>query len=50
VPAATLPLPPGTVRRRYGAELVSELWGMTTWRPGAAVAREAYGMTGVHPN
>ena len=30
MPAATLPLPPGTVRRRYGAELVSELWGMTT--------------------
>jgi hypothetical protein len=29
VDAATLLLPPGTVRRRYRAELVSEVWGMT---------------------
>jgi|SoimicmetaTmtHMC_FD_contig_61_251667_length_810_multi_2_in_0_out_0_2 hypothetical protein len=30
VDAATLLLPPGPVRRRYRAELVSELWGMTS--------------------
>lgn len=30
VNAATLLLPPGPIRRRYRAELVSELWGMST--------------------
>jgi hypothetical protein len=29
VNAATLVLPPGSTRRRYRHELVSELWGMT---------------------
>jgi hypothetical protein len=29
---ATLLLPPGSVRRRYQDELVSELWGMSTRR------------------
>jgi len=28
--SATLLLPPGSVRRRYRHELVSELWGMST--------------------
>ena len=30
VNTATLLLPPGSVRRRYRHELVSELWGMST--------------------
>ena len=30
VDAATLLIPPGSIRRRYRHELVSELWGMST--------------------
>jgi hypothetical protein len=30
VHVATLLLPPGSIRRRYRSELVSELWGMST--------------------